>query len=306
MSAVRVAAVQSNPQLGEVGDNVARQAETLERLTEDGVDLVVFPECSTTGWCFADADEAATVAEPIDEQSPGPALALWLDTCKRHDVHLVGGLVERSAGELFNSSVLVGPEGIIGIYRKLHTWGPERRGFQPGNLGVPVYDTPIGRIGMAICYDIWFPELARLVALQGADVLCVPANWVPVPTQSQATPAIASMLCMTAAHTNLLYVVGASRVGTERGQPFIGRSIIVDHSGAPLNGPASGDHEEVIVTTIDPIGSRQSRRGNPFNQPLGDRRTDVFAENLGSAYDVDPTIYQHQQARPGFVGHPTN
>ena len=89
---------------------------------------------------------------------------------------------------------------------------------------------------------------------------------------------------MTSAHTNLVYVVAASRVGVERGQPFIGRSIIVDHSGAPLAGPASATDPAVLTATIDPIGSRAIRHGNPFNQPLRDRRDDLYAEMLGSAH----------------------
>ena len=116
----------------------------------------------------------------------------------------------------------------------------------------------------------------------------MPANWVPVPTQADGVPVIANQLCMTAAHTNLVYVAAASRVGVERGQPFIGRSIVVDHTGAPLAGPASGTEEEIVTATIAPIGSRAERRGNPFNQPLRDRRLDLYGEMLGSAHAPGP------------------
>ena len=129
---------------------------------------------------------------------------------------------------------------------------------------------------MHICYDGWFNESYRLLALAKADLLCVPANWVPVPTQKTELPVMANLLCMTNAHTNLVYIAAASRVGVEREQAFIGRSIIVDHAGWPLAGPASGTNEEIIYAEIDPIGSRPERVGNPFNQPLGDRRTDAY------------------------------
>ena len=180
--------------------------------------------------------------------------------------------------------MLVGPEGLVGRYRKTHTWGIEKELYEPGDVGFPVFDTAIGRLGMLICYDIWFPECGRLLALQGADVIAMPCNWVPVPTQAPGVPAMANQLCMTTAHTNLVHVVAASRAGSERGQEFIGSSIIVDHSGAPLAGPAGTSGEDLLTAVIDPLGSRAARHGNPFNQPLRDRRTDLYAEMLGSTH----------------------
>ena len=236
---------------------------------------------------FASRDDALAVAEVV-ASGDGPTLESWTRWCREFGLHLVGGFVERLGDVLFNAAVLVGPDGIIGGYRKSHLWGIDRDLYEPGDLGFPVYDTAIGRIGILICYDAWFPECMRLQALQGADVVCMPANWVPVPTQASGVPVLANQLCMTAAHTNLVYVAAASRVGDERGQAFIGRSIIVDHTGAPLAGPASGTDEEVISARIDPFGSRSARRGNPFNQPLRDRRIDLYAEMLGAAHEPGP------------------
>jgi len=279
--AVVVAAIQTEPVLGDVDTNLTRQSDAVQQAVAGGARLVVLPECSTGGYMFSSRDEAIAVAEDVD-RADGPALSAWASWARGHDLYLVGGLVERAGDALYNTAVLVGPEGVVGRYRKAHTWGVDRTIYEPGDLGFPVYDTAIGRVGMLICYDIWFPECGRLLALQGADIVALPCNWVPVPTQHPGVPTLANQLCMTMAHTNLVHVVAASRVGTERGQGFIGSSIIVDHTGAPLAGPASGTDEALLTAIIDPVGSRVERRGNPFNQPLRDRRTDLYAEMLGS------------------------
>jgi N-carbamoylputrescine amidase len=280
---VIVACLQTHPVLGDANANLECQRSMVAEAVGGGAALVVLPECSTGGYVFESRDEAAAVAEDV-QAGDGVAITAWSRWCGEHQIHLVGGLVERSGDDLYNAAVLVGPGGVVGTYRKTHLWGIETRLYRPGDLGLPVYDTPIGRIGMLICYDAWFPECARIEALQGVDVVCMPSNWVPLPTQADGVPVIANQLCMTAAHTNLVYVAAASRVGVERGQPFIGSSIIVDHTGAPLAGPGSGTDEEIISAAIAPITSRTARHGNPFNQPLRDRRLDLYSEMLGSAH----------------------
>lgn len=286
-TAFTVACIQTEPVFGDVDANLEYQRAEIERVAVADVRLVVLPECSTTGYCFESRSEADAVAEDVTAGT-GPAMTVWCELARRWSLHIVGGVVERNEGELFNSAVLIGPSGPIGTYRKAHLWHPERDNFAAGNLGFPVYDTPLGRIAMQICYDGWFPEGIRVEALQGADLICMPSNWVPVPDQDPTVPPMANMLCMTAAHTNLVYVAAASRVGTERGQPFIGASIIVDHTGNSLAGPASMSEPATIIAQIDPIGSRPTRRGNPFNQPLHDRRLDLYAETLGSAHVAGP------------------
>jgi predicted amidohydrolase len=284
---IAIACLQTDPVIGDVDANVARQQSMVADAVSRGAGIVVLPECSTGGYVFASRAEAAAVAEDV-ARGDGAALGAWQHWCARFGIHLVGGLVERSGDDLYNAAVLVGPHGVIGSYRKTHLWGIETGLYRPGDLGLPVFDTPVGRIGMLICYDAWFPECARIEALQGADLICMPSNWVPVPAQADGVPVIANQLCMTAAHTNLVYVAAADRVGVERGQPFIGRSIVVDHSGAPLAGPASGTDEEIVIAEIAPIGSRAERRDNPFNQPLRDRRRDLYGEMLGSAHAPGP------------------
>jgi len=161
-------------------------------------------------------------------------------------------------------------------------WAAENLFFEPGDLGFPVFKTPIGRIGVAICYDGWFPETFRLQALQGADIVCVPTNWVPIPGQEAGRPAMANILHQAAAHSNSLFIACADRVGTERGQLFEGQSVIVNCTGWLVAGPASRDRQEIIYGRVDLADARRKRNWNAFNQVLRDRRTDVYDEMLGS------------------------
>ena len=118
----------------------------------------------------------------------GETTAAWSEAARRHNIYIVAGIAERAGGALYNSAVVLGPSGYIGTFRKVHLWAAENLFFEPGDLGFPVFKTPIGRIGVAICYDGWFPETFRLQALQGADIVCVPTNWVPIPGQEAGRP----------------------------------------------------------------------------------------------------------------------
>lgn len=276
---MRIACVQTEPIIAEKARNVARSVQLVERAADDGAELIVLPELVNTGYVFASPEEAASLAEPVPD---GPTVQAWIAVAGRRGVHIVAGIAEADGGELFNSAVLVGPDGLVGRFRKVHLWHDEKSIFAGGNLGFPVYPTPLGRIGMAICYDGWFPETYRLLALNGADIVCVPTNWVPMPGQPADRQAMANTLAMAAAHSNGLIVACADRIGVERGQPFEGQSLIVDRSGWPLAGPASRDREELLFADVT-VASRQ--RVGVNNDVLGDRRTDVYAERLGAGPD---------------------
>lgn len=262
-----------HPQIGELALNRSRSVAFARQAMRGGAQLVVLPEACTSGYVFSGREEAMAYAEKVPDGSTSQS---WAALCAQFGSYLVGGVVERVQGKLYNSAVFFGPSGHIGTFRKVHLWKDERMIFEPGDLGFPVFETEIGRIGMHICYDGWFPESYRLCALQEADMICVPANWVPVPGQLKEYPALANLMVMTGAHSNLVYIAAASRVGIERGQEFIGRSIIVDYTGWPLAGPATESEEEVISADVDLLGSRECRRRNKFNHPLLDRRPDVY------------------------------
>jgi predicted amidohydrolase len=278
-SLTRIACVQMQPVIGDVALNLDRSIAFITRAAEGGADLVVLPELANTGYVFQSRAEAFSVAEAVPD---GPTTRRWAEIARDKNIYLVAGITERDGAALYNSAVVLGPEGYIGTYRKMHLWNAENLYFEPGNLGFPVFATPIGRIGVAICYDGWFPETFRLQALQGADLICVPTNWVPIPGQAPGQPAMANLLLMAAAHSNSVYIAAADRIGTERGQPFEGQSLIVAHTGWPVGGPASRDGEEIVFADVDLGEARRQRNWNAFNQVLRDRRTDVYAEMLGS------------------------
>jgi N-carbamoylputrescine amidase len=276
---VKIGCLQMQPVIGKVEANVAHSIELIDRAVELGAKLVVLPELCNSGYVFRSREEAFAASEPIPA---GPTVKAWSEVAARHKLHLVAGICERDGDKLFNSAVLIGPNGYIGTFRKVHLWNEENLYFEPGDLGFPVFHTAIGRIGMAICYDGWFPESYRLAALQGADIVCVPTNWVPIPGQAEGREAMANILAMAAAHSNSIFIACADRVGTERGQPFEGQSLIVSYTGWPVAGPASRDKEEVLVAEVALGEARRSRNWNAFNQVLRDRRYDLYDEMLGS------------------------
>ncbi|WP_433046246.1 nitrilase family protein [Dactylosporangium sp. CS-033363] len=274
MTAFVLAGVQLRPVLGDVAANLVSSTFWIREAAARGAKLVVLPEAASAGYMFADRAEAARYAEPIPG---GPTTAGWAALAAELDLWIVGGVTERDGDRVYNSALFVGPDGLVGTFRKAHLWNDEQRVYDRNTDGFPVFDTPLGRIGVGICYDAWFPETFRSAALQGADLVVLPSNWVPVPNQPADGPAMAHLMCMTGAHSNQCFVAGISRIGVERGQEFVGRSVLVGPDGWPLAGPASADREELVTAEVDLIGTRGERRDNPFNQPLADRRPDLYA-----------------------------
>lgn len=283
-SRLRVACLQMEPRIGRVRENMARSLEMIAGAAGKGANLVVLPELCNTGYVFKDRGEALALSETIPD---GASSEAWIAAARRHDLFIVAGITEREGDKLYNSAVLVGPQGYIGKYRKNHLWGAENTIFSPGDLGVPVFDIGAGRIACAICYDIWFPEVFRLAALQGADMLCVATNWVPMPEQPGNLPMMANVLAMGGAHANSMFVAAADRIGVERDQPFLGNSLIVSHTGWPIAGPASVDREEMLLADVDLADARRHRHLTEHNERLRDRRTDLYAEMLGATARPD-------------------
>jgi N-carbamoylputrescine amidase len=278
-SEITIACIQMEPTVGAKEPNLAKCLERIKEASLNGGRLIVLPELANSGYVFRDRSEAFALAEEVPA---GETTAAWIDAARAHDVYIVAGIAERAGGTLYNSAVVLGPSGYIGTYRKMHLWAAENLFFEPGDLGFPVFKTPIGRMGVAICYDGWFPETFRLQALQGADIVCVPTNWVPIPGQEAGRPAMANILHQAAAHANSIFIACADRVGTERGQLFEGQSVIVSCTGWLVAGPATRDKEEIIYARVNLADARRKRNWNEFNQVLRDRRTDVYDEMLGS------------------------
>ncbi len=278
-SVATVACIQFRPQVGDKSGNTSKSLDMIRKAAKNGAKLIVMPELCNSGYVFETREEALELSEEVPN---GATARAWSEIANANGLHIVAGINEREGRNLYNSSVVIGPEGYIGKFRKVHLWNEENLFFEPGNLGFPVFHTAIGRIGTFICYDGWFPESYRMCALQGADIVCIPTNWVPIPGQDPKREAMANILVMAAAHSNSVFVAAADRVGTERGQPFVGQSIIVSYTGWPIGGPASPDKEDIIYAEVNLSDARRKRNWNEYNQVLRDRRTDVYDEMLGS------------------------
>jgi predicted amidohydrolase len=236
----RVAVAQLDPALGEPERNLETCLNRLEEAREAGADLLVLPECAIPGYMFDSADEAMPFAEEI----PGPSTAALETACRRLGVHAVCGLLERDGDLLRNAAVLVGPEGLVGSYRKTHLpfLGVDRF-VSPGDE-LPVYETPLGRIGLEICYDLRFPEATRTLALRGADLVAHPTNF-PVAARIQT-----ELITVARAAENRIFLLSANRVGKERWAEFCGWSQIVDPYGRRL--AEAGDKEQtLLVAEVD-------------------------------------------------------
>jgi N-carbamoylputrescine amidase len=281
---ITVACLQFEPRIGASGDNLAAGLAMLEEAAASGADLAVLPELSDSGYVFETRDEAfALASDPADS----PSIRAWSEIAARRNLHIVAGFCERAGAVLYNSAAIITPEdGLIGVYRKTHLWAAEALFFEPGDAGFPVFRTRLGRIGALICYDGWFPEAWRLLAVQGADIVCVPTNWVPMPSQPDDMMAMSNILCMSAAHSNSMFVAAACRTGVERGQPFIGQSVIVNNQGWPVAGPAPKEGDALLTARVNLAEARRGRTLNAFNQIVRDRRGDLYGEALGS--DITP------------------
>jgi predicted amidohydrolase len=247
---IRVAAVQMEPKLGDPAANRHAILGRLREASSRGARLVVFPECALTGYGFESRDEATEYAEAID----GPSVAKVAAACAALGVYAIFGLLERDGQRLFNACALVGPSGLVGSYRKVHLpfLGVDRFA-DPGDRPFAVQEAGGIKVGMHICYDGSFPESGRALSLLGADLLVLPTNW---PTHSECA---AEHMMACRAMENVVYAMAVNRVGQERGFRFIGRSSIVDPTGAIL-ASAGPDREEILVAELDPARARTKRQ----------------------------------------------
>ncbi|MEY9940421.1 putative amidohydrolase [Streptacidiphilus sp. MAP5-52] len=264
----RVACCQLAPVMGESAANRAATLAAIESAAEAGARIVVLPELPVSGYVFADPAEALALAEPVD----GPSVTAWAEAAARHDVVVVGGLCEAAPdGTLRNSAVLLDRSGLRAVYRKVHLWDAEKLFFTPGNAAPPVVDTPHGRIGVMVCYDLEFPEWVRKPALAGAELLCAPVNWPAEPRPEGEHPGEVVRV-QADAMVNRLPIAVADRAGHERGVDWTGGSVIVDADGWPLVLASEGtDATQILIADVDLTASRD-KRISARNDVHADRR----------------------------------
>lgn len=275
MVKTKIACVQFDVAIGDVETNRHKLVERLRTAAERGAELVIFPECAITGYCFDSLEEATPFAEPLD----GPSSQAIAESCRETGVHAVAGFIERDGSKFYNAAMLVGPNGVIGGYRKVHLpfLGVDRF-LAPGDKPFDVFDLPFGRIGINICYDASFPEAARALKLLGAELIILPTNW---PAGAWRT---AEFIINARACENHLNFAAVNRCGVERGWEFIGRSKVVDYNGDTL-GEASREGEEMLIIEVD----LQEANKNKIVNVAGSYEIDRLADRRPEFYEIITT-----------------
>jgi predicted amidohydrolase len=259
---MRVAVVQTNPTFGEVKSNVEAALALMESAEAD---LYVLPELFNTGYNFVDAEEIRR----LSEEKSGFTFQSVREFVAARSCYVVYGFAEK-ADRIYNSAALVGPGGLIGIYRKVHLFDREKLFFARGNLGFPVFDLPSGKVGIMICFDWIYPESARTLALEGAQLIAHPSNLV-LPHCPDAM--------VTRCLENRVFAATADRVGREdRGGVdlhYIGKSEIVSPGGKILV-RLGEDKPGIAVEEVD-LAEANNKKINEFNDLLADRRGEQYS-----------------------------
>jgi predicted amidohydrolase len=261
---MRIGIVQSSPVFGEVDGNLAG---CFDLMASHSADLWVLPELFATGYQFVSPDETREFAEPVPSGTTTQAL---ISFATEKACFIVAGLPELDGDQVYNAAVLVGPDGFLARYRKIHLFYEEKLNFTPGDLPFAVVDIGIAKIGMMICFDHLFPESARSLALQGADVIAHPANLV-LPDMAQRTMSIRAL-------ENGVYTATANRVGTEaraaESLTYTGHSQVIGPDGQALV-RLSQDQAEVAVVEID-VALARDKAITTHNNKLADRRPELY------------------------------
>lgn len=257
----KLAIIQIAPILGDIVKNTHRINAFLEKTT--GAQLVILPELVSTGYNFTDSEMAFRLAE---EPSKSKFVEMLVKHASANNQYIMSGINEKSGDKIYNSAILIGPEGVIGIYRKMHLFMHEKDFFTPGEGGLFVYDIGFCKLGMQICFDYLFPEPWRILAQKGAEVICHPSNLL-TQNATKALPGIALM--------NKVYIVTANRIGTEGELTFNGSSMFIGPSGDILEKAAS-DQEEIIFMDID-VTKAHDKMITSMNHVFDDRRPEQYS-----------------------------
>ena len=279
-SPVLAAACQISIDIDNPAANRAAMTAAVQDAAEQGAVLIVLPELAASGYMFKDRAEAWAAAERLD----GPTVETLSRLSEQYGCVIVGGLCERGPeNQLWNSAVVLDNGKLVDVYRKVHLWGTETLIFDPGARHSPVLNTTAGRLAPMICYDSEFPEWVRLAADAGAEIITVPADWPLGPRPATERP-IEILKAQAFAGTYRVNIIIADRCGVERGQDWIGGSIIVGPDGYLRAGPpaiAQPAQPALLLATIDPAEARDKAIG-PHNDARADRRPDLY-EPVSSA-----------------------
>jgi predicted amidohydrolase len=271
MGETGVAVVQLAPVVGDYDGNQAQVRDAVLRAAAAGARIVVVPELSTSGYVFASADEARSLARPAAD-----AVAGWVAVARETGTVVAGGFCELGDdGLLYNSAAIVDGSGVLAVYRKLHLWDRESLVFTAGSELPPVVETPFGRLGLCICYDLEFPELVRGLALLGADLICAPTNW-PDEGRPDGERPMDVVRAMASASVSRVFIAAADRCGAERGVDWVGGSAIVSPAGWLLAGPPPVPPAPALLVVSCSLADARVKRLNDRNDVFGDRRVEIY------------------------------
>ncbi|MBV8695643.1 MAG: amidohydrolase [Chloroflexi bacterium] len=277
----RVAAIQYDPMFGEKERNIAALLRLVEEAATHGARLIVLPEMTTVGYCWESRSEIAPYVEPI----PGPTTEHFHRLAARYDCFIAIGLpeVDPMTQVYYNSVALLGPDGLLGTYRKLHSYCSEPRWARDGDLGMPVWETPLGRLSVLVCADAAYFEAARISALRGADVLLFPTNWF-----DEKCPC---SYWIARAFENGVYLIAANRCGLERGEQFSGGSCVLNPDGSIQAYLDNG--EGIVYGEVDLERSRDKRWGGQetVGHRFADRRPTEYIPVVHNSYLWEPLHY---------------
>jgi predicted amidohydrolase len=261
---MKAAFIQFDPVFGEIERNIKKAVGLLARASAE---IIVLPELFNTGYLIVSKEEAFDLSESIPVGKTTEALSV---AARDKNTHIVAGMIERENDNLFNSAVVISPSGYLGKYRKIHLFSEEKLWFQPGDMGFNVFDIGICKIGVMVCFDWFFPESMRTLALKGADLICHSANLV-LPFCQDAM--------MTRCLENRVFAVTANRTGVEKRKGktlyYTGKSQITGPD-AKIIYQAGAETEEIGIAEID-IHLSRNKNLNPYNHILLDRRKDFYS-----------------------------
>jgi predicted amidohydrolase len=266
-----LACVQTDIKFADIDTNLSRTLRWIEQAAQQGAELVVFPECMLSGYAYDNREHATQNALAVDDR-PFTVIA---QAAGKYDLHVTIGFLEKAGDALFNASALIGAQGMIGHYRKIHLphLGVDRfvdRGDRP----YKILQAGEAKVGLAICYDCSFPEPMRVLALAGADIIALGTNWPsPAERTAEVVPPARSM-------ENHLYFAAANRVGTENGFHFCGRSSICGPDGVIL-AKSDDDKEALLTAEIDLAVARNKRIERTRDAHVIDRFKDRRPEFYG-------------------------
>jgi len=260
---MKAAFIQFNPAFGERDNNIKKAITLIEKTDAE---LIVLPELFNTGYLITSREETFDLSEPAPGGMTTEALSA---AAHKKNTHIIAGLIEKEGADCFNSAVVVGPSGYVGKYRKIHLFNEEKLWFQPGNLGFNIFDIGTCRIGVMICFDWFFPESMRTLALKGADVICHCANLV-LPFCQDAM--------ITRCLENRVFAITANRTGEEKRNGkslyYTGKSRITAPDTRILC-QAGAETEEIGIAEID-VNMSRNKNLNQYNHIFLDRKPEFY------------------------------